>query len=77
MAKFRKGGGVIHTPLFPNLQVSEVESNNNKGTSKFHKTDEKITHFAVHIPPSIFVIFKTNWITTSSTHSKMQWAIFF
>ena len=27
---------------------------NNKGASKRHKTDKKSTHFAVHVPPSIF-----------------------
>ena len=28
-----------------------------KGSTKFHKTDEKITHFALQIPPSIFEFF--------------------
>ena len=27
-----------------------------KGTSKYHKPDEKSTHFVVHVPPSIFLI---------------------
>ena len=29
-----------------------------KGTIKHHKTDEKSTHFAAHIPPSIFSLKK-------------------
>ena len=28
-----------------------------KGNSKHHKTDEKITHFAVHVSPSMFGFF--------------------
>ena len=34
--------------------MAEVELNKNKGTSKRQKTDEKSTHFAVQVYPSIF-----------------------
>ena len=44
-----------------------------KGTSKPHKIDKKITHFAVHVSPSIFGLKKP---ITPSTLSKMQWAHF-
>ena len=36
----------------------EGESNNNKGNSKRHKTNEKSIHFAVRVSPSIFGIFE-------------------
>ena len=32
---------MIHTPLFTNLKVAEVELNNNMVTIKIHKTDGK------------------------------------
>ena len=35
------------------------QQNNSKGTSKYHKTDEKSNNFAVHVPPSIFGIKNT------------------
>ena len=41
-----------------------------KGTSKIHKRDENITHFSVHVPPSIFE-FKKKQPTKISTLSKM------
>ena len=47
----------------------------NKGTSKCHKTDEKRTHFSVHVPPSLIGVF--NYPTTPTTISKMQWSISF
>ena len=36
-------------------RIQNLEArHNNKGASKRHKTDKKSTHFAVHVPPSIF-----------------------
>ena len=53
--------------------MTKLELNSNKGSSKHHKTDEKNTHFAVHVSPSIFGLKKP---ITPSTLSKMQWAHF-
>ena len=47
-----------------------------KDTSKYHKTNKKIAHFAVHVSPSIFENFGRK-STTPSTLSKMQCVIFF
>ena len=44
-----------------------------KGTSKNHKTDEKITHFAVHVPPAIFDL-KHNNPSTPNAHKIASWA---
>ena len=53
------GEDLIHTLWNPNLQIAEGElNNNNKGTSKRHKLDEKGTHVLVHIPPSIIGVKK-------------------
>ena len=41
----------MNTPLYPNLYMVEGELNN-KINNKRHKTDEKITHFAVNFYPS-------------------------
>ena len=45
-----------------------------KFTSKCNKMDEKAPIFFVHVPPSIFGFFV--YPTTSSTHSKIQWAVY-
>ena len=36
---------MIHTPLYPNVHMIEVELNINKVTNKRHKTDEKKNKF--------------------------------
>ena len=40
-----------------NLRVLVPDNTVHEGTSKRHKTDLKITHFRVHVPPSIFEFF--------------------
>ena len=57
LAICRKGKALVHTSLYPNLQTEEGELHN-KGTSKYHKTDKKSTHFVVHVPPSILGFIK-------------------
>ena len=46
-----------------------------KGTIERHKTNDKITHLEVHISQSIFDS-KTNWPTTTRSHSIKRWADF-
>ena len=45
------------SPHSPKGIVLVPDDTVHKGTSKRHKTDEKITNFVVHAPPSIFDFF--------------------
>ena len=69
-----KGEAMIHTSWYPNPLLWEGQlNNNNKGTTKLHKTGEKSTHFVVHVSPSIFDLKRDK--LAHYTQKKFNWAV--
>ena len=53
-----KEGYDIDGQFGPFLEILVTDDTSHEVTSKRKKMDEKITHFAVHVPPSLFGISK-------------------
>ena len=52
------------------------QTHNNKCTDKFHKMDEKSTHFEVHVYPSIFGFFSKLSHCTQNPFKNSVWYIY-